>query len=86
LNDAVPPYTYPSYLACPADISGIVNGADVAPSTSGKPTETTLREQMARDLGQYRWFGRPSPITYARVLAKLVTERYPDLKGRHCRR
>jgi hypothetical protein len=86
LNDAEPPYTYPSYLACPAGISGMENGADVVPATIIKPMETTLREQMARDLEQYRWFGRPSPLTYTRVLAKLVTDRYPDLKGRHCRR
>jgi hypothetical protein len=82
LNDADPPYTYPTYPAPPGKISGVANGADMPPVAINKPTETALHEQMARDLEQYRWFGRPSPVTYARVLAKLVTARYPDLKAR----
>lgn len=46
------------------------------------PTKyTTLGRALCRDLAMYNLFGRPSPLTWLRVLAKTMLGRY----RRHCR-
>jgi hypothetical protein len=86
LNKAPPPYTYPRALTC--RITDQRSECQTA-TTSGRPPEVFvganpfgLKEQMTRDLAQHHWFGRPSPLTYARILVKMVTGRYVDLAPR----
>jgi len=68
LNDTEGPYTYPRYLPLSA-----------AQAVRQAPRYPGLDHQIQVDLARYRWFGRRSPFTYARVFAKMVLGRYASL-------
>ena len=89
LNDTTGPYHFPAYDG------GLDAGQGVAPARVGTetaehspsnqersppPRYTEAGHALCRDLAMYNLFGRATPLTWLRVLAKTVLGRY----GRHC--